>query len=448
LTDDDHQHRAASPVNNASDSEASPLGGMTSLWQSTAERFAGNACASGDIETDVAVVGAGVAGLSTALHLSEHGTDTLVLEAESPGSAATGASGGILAPEFVRDGIAKACRLHGQEKGERLARMVGKSATFTFDLISRYRIACDADQRGFLSPARSDRDMDSLRTDGRAWSSLGFDVEFMDPCETANAIGSHHDDGALFFETGGALNPLAYALGLAQVLRAAGVPVFTNSPVRCVQKDGGGWLIRTPESSVKAKRVVLAANGGNAGLHPALRGTTLPLLVHEYATPPLSSADRRRYFGSAIPYTDRQTYVFTARLDGTGRVVSALPEVFPKWSSRRFASEARRRFAGMYGMKPSIEYAWSGTAHLNPSLMPTISLPEGDLSLLAIQACNGRGLGVNTILGSEVANLLASGNKEASAVPVTRPKPVTLHCVASLMPRLIMSAAHMRDRWL
>lgn len=448
MIDDDHQQKQSYLANDSPAREVPPLAGMMSLWQATAEKFNAGSCAQGNIQTDVAVIGAGVAGLSTALHLGEQGIEAVVLEAESPGSAATGASGGILAPEFVRDGIAKACRLHGKEKGERLARMIGKSASFTFDLISRHQIACDANQRGFLSPARSARELDSLRTDGRAWSALGFDVEFLDAKETAAAIGTRYYGGALFFESGGALNPLAYAIGLAKALKVFGIPVFTNSPVGHIERDGDGWLIRTPESRVRAKRVVLAANGGNAKLHPALRGTTLPLLVHEYATPPISSADQRDYFGNAIPYTDRQTYVFSARLDATGRVVSALPEVFPKWSGRRFSKEARRRFNSAYEMEPSIQYAWSGTAHLNPSLMPTISLPENDLSMLAIQACNGRGLGVNTVLGSEVAALLSSCDREATAVPVTRPKPVSLHSIASLMPRLIMSAAQIKDRWL
>lgn len=447
MNDDQRQRKQSPEVNHLSDKGRPSPGSAASLWDATAPKFTGGTHARENFNTDVAVIGAGVAGLSTALHLQEHGIDTLILEAESPGSAATGASGGILAPEFVRDGIAKACRLHGKQQGERLAQMIGESADFTFDLISRYQITCDVQQRGFLSPARSAREIDSLRTDGNAWNSLGFRVEFLDARHTAAAIGSSNYRGALFFESGGALNPLAYANGLANVLQASGVPLFTNSPVERIERDGQGWLIRTPESSVKAKRVVLAANGGNAKLHPSLSSTTLPLLVHEYATSPIPAEDRSRYFGKGIPYTDRQAYVFTARLDGSGRVISALPEVVPKWNTSRFSKEARRRFDSVYGMEPSLRYAWSGTAHLNPSLMPTISLPEDDLSMLAIQACNGRGLGVNTILGSEVAKLLAGGDRDAIAVPLSRPKSVSLHSCASRMPRIIMSAAQIKDRW-
>jgi glycine/D-amino acid oxidase-like deaminating enzyme len=306
---------------------------------------------------------------------------------------------------------------------------------------------CDGEQRGFLSPGRSDDELDSLRTDARAWQSLGFAVEFIDAKETADAIGTASYNGALHFEGGGVLNPLAYVTGLAKILQAADVPVFTNSPAQHIRKDGRNWVIRTPEASVNAKRIVLAANGGNAALHPSLRSTTMPLLVYEYATPPISVSDRSEYFGTGVPYTDRQAYVFTVRFDTDGRVISALPEVIPKWSSQRFLREARRRFHRVYELQPSIDFTWSGTAHLNLSLMPAIYLPEGDLSVVAIQACNGRGLGVNTIIGKEVAELLTSGDSEATSVPLLQPNPIPLHAVASVMPKILMSLAHARDRW-
>jgi hypothetical protein len=58
-------------------------------------------------------------------------------------------------------------------------------------------------------------------------------------------------------------------------------------------------------------------------------------------------------------------------------------------------------------------------------------LPENDLTLIAIQACNGRGLGVNTILGSQVAT------------PLLPPKAIPMHFLA---PRIVMSVAQATDR--
>ncbi len=418
-----------------------------SLWSATAATYAGRTAA-GELETDVAVVGGGIAGLSTALHLNELGIEAVVLEARYPGGAATGASGGILAPEFARDGIEKASRLYGSEAGERLVRLVGRSASYTFELIERHGIRCGAQQAGFVSPVQSARELDALHAESRSWKSLGCPVEFLDARATAAAIGTELYAGALYFESGGALNPLAYATGLAKTLADAGVPVFTNSPVETVERTNKTWQLKTPEACVRARRVVLAANGGNAALHAALSRTTLPLLVHEYATAPLSGTERAHYLGKGLPYTDRQAYVFTSRLADGGRIVSALPEVFPKWDEATFQREAARRLHEAYAMPlGTIDYIWTGTAYLNPSLLPVVYVPEQDLSIVAVQACNGRGLGVNTILGSQVAEMLAGKNPQAMAVPPQVPRAIPAHSLAALMPRLVLSMAQVKSRW-
>ena len=56
----------------------------------------------GHNKADIAVIGAGVAGLSTALHLAQKGCSVAVIEAGEPGCEATGRSGGLIAPDFVR----------------------------------------------------------------------------------------------------------------------------------------------------------------------------------------------------------------------------------------------------------------------------------------------------------------------------------------------------------
>jgi glycine/D-amino acid oxidase-like deaminating enzyme len=428
--------------------EAPPLGNGYSLWSATAPPSTNGSTAEGNLETDVAVVGGGVAGLSVALHLATLGVETLVLEAESPGSGATGVSGGILAPDFSRDGIAKAVGLHGRERGERLARMVGNSAAYTRELISRHEIDCDFQGPGFVSPGQTVRDIEALQSDGKVWNSLGFTVEYLDERQTADAIGTNAYRGALWFESGGALNPLAYAIGLAGAACAAGAQIFTYSPVIRIEKRDGKWRLDLPQGRVSANRVVLAANGGNAALHPSLLNVALPFLVYEYATPPLSESELTTYFGAGLPYTDRQAYVFSARFDGAGRLISAIPEVMPAWNTARFSREARRRLRDIYSLPlPSIEFAWQGIARLNASLLPAVYLPEGDMSMIAVQACNGRGLGVNTILGGEVANLMASGDPDSTSMPLSRPKGIPMHWLASGAPKVIMSLARAKDRF-
>ncbi|MFI7824559.1 NAD(P)/FAD-dependent oxidoreductase, partial [Acinetobacter baumannii] len=55
-----------------------------------------------DIECDVVVIGGGLLGSSTALHLAEQGVDTVLLEKNRIGSAASGRNGGQLTPGLAR----------------------------------------------------------------------------------------------------------------------------------------------------------------------------------------------------------------------------------------------------------------------------------------------------------------------------------------------------------
>ncbi|MCG6116251.1 MAG: hypothetical protein MEQ84_13760, partial [Mesorhizobium sp.] len=75
-------------------------------------------------------------------------------------------------------------------------------------------------------------------------------------------------------------------------------------------------------------------------------------------------------------------------------------------------------------------------------------LPEiydlGD-NAIAIQACNGRGIATNTVIGSEVADMLATGNRDALSVRPRAPRPVRFHTGAALLPKFLMSLAYLTN---
>jgi succinate dehydrogenase/fumarate reductase flavoprotein subunit len=70
-----------------------------SLWQATAPPGPMLPVLEGDTDAEILVIGGGVAGLSTALHLAERGVAVALVEGAAVGSGATGASGGLIAPE-------------------------------------------------------------------------------------------------------------------------------------------------------------------------------------------------------------------------------------------------------------------------------------------------------------------------------------------------------------
>lgn len=400
---------------------------------------------SGAHETDVLVIGGGIAGMTTALHLAEKGVDVLLVEAQQFGDGATGQSGGIVAPDYIRHTPETIQPVLGKDAGERLTGMIGGSGQNVFDLIHRHAIECDARQDGFYTPAHTEALAEQQRDYARQWQSRGHKVSFIDGAQARSFFGADRYCGALRFEEGGGLNPLAFVRGLARAAQRNGARLHANSPVTQLERKDGHWLCRTPIGTVRAQRLVLAANGGNAALHPAMRRTSLPLHVFQFASMPLNPEQRQTILPRGGAFTDKVPYLFTARLDGLGHLISAFPMSFMVNGDQAFYREARRRLKQHFGVmpEPQIDYLWRGLAWVNTSFLPEI-YDLGD-NAIAIQACNGRGIATNTVIGSEVADMLATGSRDALSVRPRAPRPVRFHTGASLLPKFLMSLAYLTN---
>lgn len=415
------------------------------VWTATAPPGLQLAALSGQVEADVLVIGGGIAGMTTALHLAEKSVDVALVEAGQPGDGATGKSGGLVAPDYIRHCPDAVQSAFGEEAGERLTRMIGSSARQVFDLIDRHQIDCDARQDGFYTPSHNDTLAEQQRSYAKQWNLRGYPVSFVEPAEAKRVFGSDRYCGGIQFDDGGSLNPLAYVRGLARSAERAGARLFGNSPVEALMRDKDGWTCRTPTGRIRAPHVVLAANGGNAALHPAMRQTTLPLHVFQFATAPMTAAEQAAILPEGGGYTDKRPYMFTARFDGQGHLISAFPMSLLVRGDAGRRREAQRRieqhFAAM--KNPQIEYLWHGLARVGTSFLPELyDLGDG---ALAIQACNGRGIATNTVLGAEVAEMLATGDRSHLSVQPRTPTPIRFFTGTAMLPKLLMSMAYLSN---
>lgn len=415
------------------------------LWQATAPAGPALSALAGDAEADVLVIGGGIAGLSTALHLAEAGVDVLLVEAGQPGDGATGQSGGLVAPDYIRHTPASIGQTLGRDTGELMTRFIGESAQRCFDLIARHAIDCDARQDGFYAPVHTDRLAIDQRAAAEQWQARGFDVTAIDGAETQARLGTKGYSGALRFGQGGWLNPLAYARGLARAAAAAGARLRVETPVDTLEHVDGRWRACTAGGQIYARRVVLAANGGNARLHPAMRHAAVPLHVVEFATAPLPPELRAQVLPEGGAFTDKSPYVFSARYDSAGRLISAFPQSFLVRGAQAFQNEAKRRLARYFKGSEAVEIEsiWEGVAWVNGSLLPEIhDLGHG---AIAVQACNGRGISINSAIGVELAQALAADDLGKLSIQPRRPRPFPFYRAAAQLPKAMMTLAYLSD---
>src|SRR5262245_26572210 len=183
----------------------------------------------GSVEADVVIIGAGFTGLSTALHLRQAGVDVAIIEAAEPGWGASGRNNGQVIPTLSRpdpeDIVKKHCT-----SGERFVALLRDSASTLFDVARKYQIQAGQEQAGWVQPVHSPGRIRIAERRVRQWSKAGAPVEFLSREQVRAMLGSDAWHGGFWNRTGGHINPLALARGLARVVLDRGGKIFARSP--------------------------------------------------------------------------------------------------------------------------------------------------------------------------------------------------------------------------
>jgi glycine/D-amino acid oxidase-like deaminating enzyme len=369
----------------------------------------------------------------------------IVLEAQSIGAGATGASAGIVAPQLVRATPSSIIERLGSQRGARLLQLVADAGNYTFGLIREHALDCSAHQSGLLVPTRSDAAMQRFEATIAQWQPYRTDLQLLNADLLQSISGCRGYAGGLLDPSGGGLNPLAYARELARVAHAAGASICEQSRVLELARDSGGWRLRTSAGEVRAARVVLAANGGNPELHPALKNTVIPLPVHEVATTELPPAVGAQVLPENHVLTDSEADVFSIRWAAGRRLITAFPAAADASRATVETTVIRRLREKLpaYGHQ-QLDFAWHGVAWIGEGMLPRLVRVADDL--IAIQACNGRGIALNTILGRDVARWLRNAENSTPALEFEPPRPFRQAGLMRHLPRLMLSAAMVVSR--
>ncbi len=246
------------------DSTAAPLGPPypESYWAATARTSSAYPKLGHDLETDVAIIGAGFTGLSAAYHLNRLGRACVVLEANRVGWGASGRNGGMVVPRYKHTFPALAAK-YGANVAVMMHALVHRAVDTVENIVADCGIECGFSRCGHITPVvsaaaavRFEADVDWL-----AQHAQDRAPTMLDRAETARRIGTTFYSAGYFEPRGAGIQPLDYCLGLASALYSRGVRIYCDSPVADWTHDGSAVVLHAHGARVRARHLIIATNG-------------------------------------------------------------------------------------------------------------------------------------------------------------------------------------------
>lgn len=416
-----------------------------SLYAATARPAAPTPRLEGDRRADVLVIGTGFTGLSTALHLAERGVDVVAVDAAEPGWGASGRNGGQVNPGLKPDPD-QVIADFGPDLGARMVAFAWGAPETTFALIRRWQIACDARQGGTLRAAYSAGHAAGVRRSAEQGARHGMPVTLLDRAAAQQATGTDRYVAVMRDASGGDVQPLDYARGLAGAAMQAGATVHGNTRITALAREGDAWRATTPHGAIRAERVVLATNAYSGDLLPEMRRSIAPVFSSIVATAPLADDVVRGIMPMRASLYESGHITVYLRVDRHNRLL--MGGRGPQWPIndpspvRYLIRYAERLWPGVAGAEWT--HGWNGQLAMTPDHYPHLHMPAP--GLFAFLGCNGRGVALSTAMGGEMARLVTGTDPRDIAMPVTPIRPILFHGLWRLGVMAKVMEGRIRDR--
>ncbi|WP_105975042.1 NAD(P)/FAD-dependent oxidoreductase [Streptomyces geranii] len=380
-------------------------------------------CVRGLLSADFTVVGAGLAGLSTAYHLLCHspGADVVVVDAGHPAAGASGHGTGLLGPR-AGPPVDRALRRFGPDTARRMHLASEDAVAGALELCRALDVPVRTGEQ--LVVARSAEGLARLSAQSAACRELGLDVPPLSAAGVRERIDVPCQAG-LLYRRAATLDPARLTAALARACVANGARLYGRSPVvgRDVTGSGGTRLL-FPRGELRTGAGVFAVNGGAGALGLPV-GTVAPLEVHAIATEPLKPAVREvlgEASGASLIDAARLAPYF--RLTPDGRLVvgggrASLPGEAACAAGVRRDDRVRlatwrwlaERVRGLHPLlaDTDVTHRWTGRIGVTLDDLPVVGPVADSPGMWFIGGCGGHGLALSIAHGAYVARQLVGG---------------------------------------
>ena len=422
-----------------------------SLWQqmdATASRCGAGQPLARDLDTEVAVIGAGYSGLAAAYALQKRGVGAVVLDAHTVGWGASGRNGGVVSSKF-RLSFPAIARAHGLDTARAMHRIAHDGVRMIESLVDEFKLDDVCFERtGSLRCAHTERAFAALGAEAD-WvrQNLGdASMSVLSRADMVRETGSKAFVGGVLSAHAGTILPLRYVRALAAGLTEREVQIYESTPVLSMTRTANALVLHTPEGTVRARQMIVATNAYSnlTAATLAYHRTLVPFRSAMIATERLPDELDGRLMVRRRSYTEtRRMMKWFRKVDG--RMLFGGRDAFGK-EGRMSGFDALQR--AMVALFPElaavrVEYRWSGYVGMTFDQLPHVG--RADETTTFCLGYNGAGIALASLLGQRAAALALGDKPELSLLGTDRLKPVPLHALRTPGVRLVAAWYQLLD---
>jgi gamma-glutamylputrescine oxidase len=341
-----------------------------------------------EVSADACVIGAGVAGLSCARALAQRGVETVVLERDTVAGGASGRNGGFL--------LAGTAAFYGDARDRELYARTLAAQEEIYALAAELGAADAVRRTGLLRVSASGEEAEHVVRQVEALREDGFPARLVERDDLPSALQAAFHNACLT-ENDGALHPARWIKALATAAEQAGARIHERTPVEAP-------LDALP---VRAKHVVVAADGALPALVPALADRVRSRRLHMVATEPLPERlvecpvyARWGFEYFQQPPDGRLLAGGFSDLDGDASYTDGYE------GNPRVWERIEAYLAQTLGVTAPITHRWVGIVGYTEELLPFVGKVPRSPGLYAAGGYSGHGNVLGYMAGKQIAEMI------------------------------------------
>ncbi|MGE3353913.1 MAG: NAD(P)/FAD-dependent oxidoreductase [Planctomycetota bacterium] len=401
-----------------------------SYWLADAPAFAATAPLP-QAPVDVAVIGAGIAGVSTALHLSELGAEVALLDAGVVAGRASGRNDGQLLLG-LGEHYNRIVGQFGADRARVLWAFLRRNHDAMLATVRELGIDCGLVQQGGLRLAETGHEAAELRTASALLTAEGIAHELLSPLETlARFPAGRGWFGALFLPGEAIVHPARMVRGLCAEAARRGAAVVEHAPVLRIEGAAGDFAVHLRDGRALAARAVVFCTSALAReLDPTgfLQRVVFPFRGQVLATDPLPDDVLAGFPRCAMSSNFCYEYfrVHGQRLFLGGMRWSVKGEeqglLDDDTTNDEVAANLRAYAARHFAVPVEFPHAWTGIMAGTPDGLPLLGGLPGAPGMFVLGAFNGYGLSFAFLAGRCAAQMVVDGSCPDPAMPLFAPR--------------------------